>query len=576
MALAGHDMSHLLAINCGSSSMKCAVIESPGDARTFELRVERAGRTTDAMIDDTIEQLRRHWPAMGRLDAVVHRVVHGGSLFVAPTLIDDDMLAKLRGLDHLAPLHNPPAVRAIQGARAVFPHIPHVAVFDTAFHAGLPAAAREYALPAGIRTRHGIRRFGFHGISHGHAARLATTHVRRPAGLRLVSCHLGSGSSIAAIDGGRSVDTSMGMTPLEGLMMGTRAGDLDPGIVLELAHHYSPEALATLLNRESGLIGLTGTDDMREIERRAASGDADCELAISMFALRVRKYVAAYAAVLGGIDVLVFTGGVGENSATIRRRCVERLDFLGIAIDESTNRQAHVATQHPVIDVATAESRVRVLVIRADEELAMARDAAALFASAAVRTQIPIAVSARHAHLSQPTIDRLFGTGYALRPRSPLTQTGQYSAEETVRLIGPRGTLERVRVMGPPRSRDQIEVSRTDEITLGLDAPVRLSGDLAATPGLTLEGPQGRLELASGLICARRHIHMSPEDAERLGLADENTVAVRIDSDGRDLTFNDVTVRVAPGFALELHLDTDEANAAEVKTGDLAELLPHP
>jgi len=187
--------------------------------------------------------------------------------------------------------------------------------------------------------------------------------------------------------------------------------------------------------------------------------------------------------------------------------------------------------------------------------------------------RIPVAISARHAHLSQPTIDRLFGKGHELAPRAPLSQTGQFSAEETVTLVGPRGKLPDVRLMGPPREHDQVEISRTDEFVLGVDAPVRISGDLANTPGITIEGPAGRVTLPSGLICARRHIHMSLEDAGRLGVRDCDVVAVRIDTDGRDLQFGDVMVRVSPQFRLELHLDTDEANAAGVKPGDYTELL---
>ena len=190
--------------------------------------------------------------------------------------------------------------------------------------------------------------------------------------------------------------------------------------------------------------------------------------------------------------------------------------------------------------------------------------------------RIPIAVSARHAHLAQGTIDRLFGPGYRLRARSWLSQTGQFAAGESVTVVGPKGRLEQVRLMGPPRSCDQIEISRTDELVLGIDAPVRMSGDLAGTPGVTLEGPYGRAELTQGLISARRHIHASPQDAARLGIRDGETVQVRIDSNGRDLTFGDVTVRVAPDFRLELHLDTDEANAAAIESGATAELIrPH-
>jgi acetate kinase len=586
-----------LAFNCGSSSIKCAVVECDSGARTFELRVENIGRDapclvagecrrllppgTDfaAAVDAVLGEFRKRWVDLGKIDAVVHRVVHGGERFTEPTVIDAGMLSQLADLERLAPLHNPPAIAAIRAARELFTNTPHVAVFDTAFHATLPPRAREYALPAEIRTRFGIRRYGFHGISHAHVAARVAAHLgKTPQELRVISCHLGSGASITAIEYGRSVDTSMGMTPLEGLVMGTRAGDLDPGIVLEVSRELSPEALGDLLNKRSGLMGLTGTDSLRDIERRAGDGDEDCRLAIGLYAHRIRKYIGAYATIMGGVDAISFTGGVGEHSAMVRHRCLQRLGFLGATLDEERNRNAELSRECPVLDLATDESRVRLLVLRADEELAMAADAAKLLAATPrpkSRLRIPIAVSARHAHLSQPTIEKLFGPGYRLQPKTALSQSGQFSAQETVRLIGPRGELSNVRLMGPPRAHDQVEISRSDEFVLGLDAPVRISGDLANTPGVTVEGPLGRVTLPDGVICARRHIHMNPQDAGLLGIADCDTVSVRIDSDGRDLTYSDVSVRVAPQFALELHLDTDEANAAEVRTGDFAELIPH-
>jgi acetate kinase len=332
--------------------------------------------------------------------------------------------------------------------------------------------------------------------------------------------------------------------------MGTRAGDLDPGIVCELARELGADALDALLNKNAGLQGLAGTSDMRDIERRAGDGDEECRLAISLYSHRIRKYLGAYATVMGGVDAIAFTGGVGERSALVRHRCLQRLGFLGALLDEDRNREARVDARRPTIDIARDDSRVRILVLRADEELAMARDAATHLATLhrpEPTLRIPIAVSARHAHLSQATIDRLFGAGYTLRPKTALSQTGQFSAEETVRLIGPRGELPHVRLMGPPRSHDQVEISRGDEFLLGIDAPVRIS--------------------------ARRHIHMPPSDAQRFGISDCDSVSIRIDSAGRDVTFSDVSVRVSPQFTLELHLDTDEANAAEVGTGDHAELI---
>ena len=343
----------IFALNCGSSSLKSAVIDTDRRSHVLDVRVERArhGRLRGDCRRG-LQQLRdaQHH---GSPDAIVHRIVHGGERFLHATRIDDGVLGEIEQLSHLAPLHNPPALAAVRQARKAYPQAPHVAVFDTAFHATLPAHAREYALPRDLRERFGIRRYGFHGISHAHVMHAVATHLKSAAEkLRIVSCHLGNGASVTAIEHGRSVDTSMGMTPLEGLVMGTRAGDLDPGIVLELVQSgsFDGEELDALLNRQSGMAGLTGTNDMREIERRAADGDEDCRRALALYAYRVRKYIGAYAAVMGGVDAIAFTGGVGENSAAIRQACLERLEFLGAAI----------------------------VVVKADEELAMALEAAAL------------------------------------------------------------------------------------------------------------------------------------------------------------------------------------------------------
>jgi acetate kinase len=586
---------HILAMNCGSSSIKSALIDSASGARLLDLRITGIGdppavlrvdgvdqslgpcHDVGAAASTLLEEVRSRVKAGLAIDALVHRIVHGGERFRTPMLVDDRVTGELESLGRLAPLHNPPALAALQRAREAFPDVPHVAVFDTAFHGTLPRRAREYALPEAIRTGYGARRYGFHGLSHAHvmtevAERLAT----QPQSLRIVSCHLGNGASVAAIEYGRSVETSMGMTPLEGLVMGTRAGDVDPGLLVELLRDRDRAGLDRLLNQESGLVGLTGTQDMRDIEERAARGDEDCRLAIAVYAHRARKYIGAYAATMGGVDAIAFTGGVGENSALVRHRCLQRLEFLGAMLDEDRNRDARVDGANAAVLISSEVSRVRLFVVRAHEERTMATQAAALLTEAAMQRgsmRIPVAVSARHAHLSQPTIDRLFGDGHRLVPRTALSQTGQFSAEETVTLVGPRGNLSGVRLMGPPRKHDQVEISRTDEFVLGVDAPVRISGDLANTPGITIEGPAGRVTLASGLLCARRHIHMSPDDAQRFGLGDCDVVAVRIDTDGRDLQFGDVMVRVSPQFHLELHLDTDEANASRVSAGDYAELV---
>ncbi|MCA9642014.1 MAG: phosphate propanoyltransferase [Myxococcales bacterium] len=291
----------------------------------------------------------------------------------------------------------------------------------------------------------------------------------------------------------------------------------------------------------------------------------------------MRKYIGAYAAVLGGVDAIVFTGGIGENSALIRHRTLQRLEFLGARLDEDKNRDAKLSEASPVAEIHEPHSRTKLLVVATDEARAIAQDAAHL---AKLDDQverglsIPIAISARHIHLTDEAVEALFGKGHQLTPRKDLSQPGQYACEETLTVIGPKGQLERVRVLGPTRGKNQVEVSRTDEFKLGVDAPVRDSGDTKDSPGVTLIGPQGSLTLESGLICARRHIHMTPADAERFGVKNKDVVEVAIDSDGRDLVFGDVLIRVSDKYCLEMHIDTDEGNAAEINPGMGAAMLP--
>ena len=348
----------IFALNCGSSSLKSAVIDTDRRSHLRDVHLEELDPADLAAAVGRVLQQLRAGSGNRPPDAIVHRIVHGGERFLHATRIDDDVLEEIQRLSHLAPLHNPPGLAAVREARTVYPQTLHVAVFDTAFHATLPAHAREYALPHAVGQRFGIRRYGFHGISHAHVMHAVAAHLNVPVEkLRIVSCHLGNGASVTAIEHGRSVDTSMGMTPLEGLVMGTRAGDLDPGIVLDLMQSgsFDGKELDDLLNRKSGMKGLTGTNDMREVERRAAEGDEECRRALALYAYRVRKYIGAYAAAMGGVDAIAFTGGVGENSASIRHACLKRLKFLGAAV----------------------------VVVRADEELAMALEAAALLGSTA-------------------------------------------------------------------------------------------------------------------------------------------------------------------------------------------------
>ena len=322
----------VLVVNAGSSSLKLSVIE--GDNRrshSDELPSPTQGADPDfgALL-----------AGYGPIDAVGHRIVHGGSFFTGPLIVDETVIQRIRELADLAPLHQPQALAALDAVKKAIPGIPSVACFDTAFHSGLPAAAATYALPRDWRERWGLRRYGFHGLSHSYAAaRAAELMGRSHVGLRLVTCHLGAGASLAAIRDGRSVDTTMGFTPLEGLVMATRSGSVDPGLLLwlERSAGLQPDELADGLEHHSGLLGLAATADMREVLGAAERGDADASLALDVYLHRLRGSIAAMTATLGGIDGLVFTGGVGQNSPVIRERVIEGLRFLDLAIDSVRN-----------------------------------------------------------------------------------------------------------------------------------------------------------------------------------------------------------------------------------------------
>ncbi len=579
---------HVLVVNCGSSSLKSDVIDTESGAHVVSARVERIGDGATCSIDggesetcaganhhaalaDLLPRLMERLPEGASIGGVGHRVVHGGERFKHPTLISDDVVAAIEEMVPLAPLHNPNNLAGIRATRELLPDVPQVAVFDTAFHSTLPGRARRYAIPEELVEKHNLRRFGFHGISHAFVAKRAAAFLNDDIrNLRIITCHLGNGASVCAVEYGRSAETSMGMTPLEGLVMGTRSGDLDPGIILQLmrAEGLSVDDVDDLLNRQSGLAGLSGVgNDMRDIEERAANGDENCRHAIQVFAHRLRKYIGAYAAAMGGVDAIVFTAGIGENSSVVRHRVAQRLDFLGARIDEDLNREAAATDDNPVVEISTRHSRTRLLVVRTDEQLSIAQEAAKLVRHQQDTTgsrTIPVAISARHVHLTQEIVEKLFGPGYQLTERNPLSQPNQFAANETVTVVGPKRRLENVRILGPTRSKNQVEISRTDEFFLGIDAPVRASGDVASSPGCTLIGPAGEVTLEEGVICAWRHIHMTPQDAEHFGVKDKDVVEVAIQSNGRDLIFGDVLVRVSPKYKLEMHIDTDEGNAADL------------
>ena len=360
-----------LILNAGSSSLKYQVFSNDLRSQAAGLIARIGEPGGDAA--DHVTALQRVFAELGtaRPSGVGHRVVHGGESFASAVLVDDAVLREITRLIPLAPLHNPAAVAGIAAARTLLPGVPQVAVFDTAFHQTIPASAARYALPTWCYERYGIRRYGMHGTSHAAVSRTAAELLGIPlAQLNVISLHLGNGASAAAIAGGVCIETSMGLTPLEGLMMGTRCGDLDPAVPLLLCREagLTPAEVDRLLNRESGLKGICGENDMRAVLARVTAGDAAAELALAMFCHRIRKYIGAYAVTLGRLDAIAFTAGIGQYSPEVRRRCCERLSILGVELDEARNAECHTTA-----DIATATSRVRILVIPADEEREIAR-----------------------------------------------------------------------------------------------------------------------------------------------------------------------------------------------------------
>ncbi|MFD4422961.1 acetate kinase [Agromyces sp. NPDC058484] len=402
-------MSVILVINSGSSSLKYQLIDMDAERTLATGLIERIGRgesaathtvrhpssrsdaaaetfRVDADVPDhdvafarMLDAFAEHGPSLDANPpiAVGHRVVQGGARFFEPTIVTDRVKRDIEELEELAPLHNPANLAGITAAERAFPGVPHVAIFDTAFHQTLPPAAYTYAIDADVAEKYRVRRYGFHGTSHKYVSEQAALIVGRPlAELRQLVLHLGNGASITAVDGGRSVETSMGLTPLEGLVMGTRSGDIDPAVLFHLHRRagLDVDELDSLLNKRSGLLGLAGTNDVRDVLERRAAGDAAATLAFDVYVHRIKGYVGAYFAQLGGVDVISFTAGVGENAAPVRAESLSGLERLGILIDaernESASREARV--------ISTDDSEVTVLVIPTNEELEIARQTLAI------------------------------------------------------------------------------------------------------------------------------------------------------------------------------------------------------
>ena len=396
---------NIFVINSGSSSIKSQLFRWPAEQPVSSGLVERVGseqatithkvfagqnppveqRLTlplpdhEAGLHEVVRLLTTGAEAViqapAEIDVVGHRVVHGGEAFNAATLITPAVKATIKELAGLAPLHNPANLLGIEVAEQVFGQARQVAVFDTAFHQTLPEYAFRYALPTALYTEQRIRKYGFHGTSHQYVAAQAAAYLGQPAA-KLITIHLGNGCSMAAVQGGKSLDTTMGFSPLAGLVMGTRSGDLDPSVLLHLLGPlgYSVEQVNTLLNKESGMLGLAGSNDMRDISAALAAGDARATLAYELYAYRIRQYIGAYAAVLNGLDAIVFTAGVGENDALVRSKVCQQMEFFGLLLDEAKNQQRLPGLR----DLSQPESRTKILVIPTNEELEIAQQCAQL------------------------------------------------------------------------------------------------------------------------------------------------------------------------------------------------------
>ena len=371
-------MSRAFIVNSGSSSIKYQLIDLDTNESVLSGLIERIGEPGGDAATHT-EGLRSVLDQLGAdadITVVGHRVVHGGDRFDRATIVTDEVIAEIEALSPLAPLHNPANLAGIRAAREVLADVPHVVVFDTAFHQSMPAEAYLYALDRDVADEFGVRKYGFHGTSVRFVTRSAAEFLGRPLDTtNLVVCHLGNGSSVTAISGGRSVDTSMGLTPLQGLVMGTRTGDIDAAVVTHLHRvgGLSIDEIDDLFNKRSGMLGLTGKSDMRDVEDAVAAGDERSRIGLGVWRHRIRHYIGAYVAQLGRVDAIVFTAGIGENSVLLREMACQGLEHLGIELDSARND----VRSKTVRDIATDGSRVRVLVVPTNEELEIARQAVA-------------------------------------------------------------------------------------------------------------------------------------------------------------------------------------------------------
>jgi len=459
-SLSASRFMRVLSISCRRNDMRYSFFDTSSE------RTRSSGSVTGVGGDGAIHHHRsssgtRHEP----ISTSTHEAAFRAAL---DTLVAEGMI---RNISNLAPMENPYNIAGIEICQALAPKVPQVAVFDTSFYLKLPSAAYRYALPGELANDPLLRRFGSHGISHEGAANTASAFLGKNFGdLKIISCHLGSGASLTAIDHGRPVDSSMGLTPMSGLIMATRPGDLDPGLLLHLIgdRGMDPADMTRRLYTESGLKGLSGiSGDVLTVMLAAEGGNSQALLALEGYCRSARKYLSSYVGILGGVDVIVFTGGVGQNTPGLRARICQGLEWMGVHLDEGRNRGAHVEPGK-VAEISHEDSRARVVVVGGNENHTIAHHAVRAVSQMRVtdvmrhkKTPIPLGISAHHVHLTQEHVEVLFGPGHTLTWFADLTQPGQFASQEKVSLIGPKGRIDRVRVLGPVRPDSQVEIART-------------------------------------------------------------------------------------------------------------------
>jgi len=530
--------------------------------------------------DNLSQHLKTEDSLLSNLKIIAHCLPSGGDLFSSPLFLSDENLRCLAA-DNFPHAHlNKPPLALVPHLQRLFPQAKQVAVFDTAFHHTLPLYRRKPPLSSDLPPLH---YYGFHGLVHQYAAIQAAAFLKKPyQELELVVVYIEENeASVCAIDHGRSVYVSNGFSPASGLLSFQNTGPLEPELLFALLEqtNLTQAEIKDRLLKESGLKAVAGIKTgFKDLAEAAELAHQRAVMAFKLFASEVKRLIGGAAAILGGLDAVVFTGDLAYEAAGLRSLICQGLDFLGLQFDDFANHRTLPSEE--VALLCPAHAKVKLLLVKLQRTLMLASTAFQFFKTQKANRvftmqepiPIPIEVSARHVHLSETDYKALFGPEAVLEIEKKLSQPGQFAAKQMVNLIGPKGVIERVRVLGPFRPQTQVEIAMTEQYKLGLEAPLRESGDLKASPGLTLEGPAGRIKIEEGVICPIRHIHLSTDEALRFGLKDRDIVRVRVGGD-REVIFGDVVVRVGPHYRQAMHLDTDEANACHLKNGDIGYII---